>query len=119
MLATDPSQLQNEYDVVIVGSGYGGAVTAARLGYANRNAGKKLRIAILERGVEHATGSFPVTAPAFARKLKTSLTPLGLFEFVISQDFAVVQGSGLGGTSLVNGCVCIIPNPAVFQSWPR
>jgi cholesterol oxidase len=120
MLATDPSQLKDEYDVLIIGSGYGGAVTAARLGYANHKAGRKLRIGILERGIEHPTGSFPVTAGEFARLLRTSLTPLGLFEFVISQDFAVVQGSGLGGTSLANGCVCIIPNPEVFEKyWPR
>ncbi len=120
MLASDPSQLKQEYDVLIIGSGYGGAVTAARLGIANHRAGRKLRIAILERGIEHPTGSFPVTAGEFAAKLKTSLTPLGLFEFVISPDFAVVQGSGLGGTSLCNGCVCIIPERQVFEKfWPR
>ncbi len=118
MLASDPGQLQNDYDVVIIGSGYGGAATAARLGYANHRAGGKLRIAILERGVEHLTGSYPVTAGEFATFLKTPATPLGLFEFVLSPDFAVVQGSGLGGTSLCNGNVCIIPDREVFDSWP-
>jgi cholesterol oxidase len=120
VLATDYAQLKDHYDVLIVGSGYGGAVTAARLGYANHKAGKRLSIAILERGVEYPTGIYPVTATEFAASLKTSLTPLGLFEFVLSPDFAVVQGSGLGGTSLCNGCVCIRPDREVFeQFWPR
>ena len=41
------------------GSGYGGAITAARLGIANATAGKGLSIAVLERGDEHPTGTFP------------------------------------------------------------
>lgn len=119
MLATDYSQLRDNYDVLIVGSGYGGAITAARLGFANRACGKRLRIALLERGIEWPTGSFPVTAADFAGTLRTESSPLGLFEFVLSPDFDVVQGSGLGGTSLCNGCVCIIPDREVFETyWP-
>ncbi len=118
MLATDPARLKDDYDILIIGSGYGGAATAARLGHANHKTGRKLSIAILERGVEHLTGSYPVTAGEFATYLKTPATPLGLFEFVLSPDFAVVQGSGLGGTSLCNGNVCIIPDREVFGFWP-
>lgn len=58
-LASSPKELASEYDVVIVGSGYGGAITAARLGIANATAGKGLSIAVLERGDEHPTGTFP------------------------------------------------------------
>jgi cholesterol oxidase len=120
MLATDPARLSDHYDVLVIGSGYGGAITAARLGYANQKAGGRLKIAVLERGIEWPTGSYPVTAAEFARSLKTDLTPFGLFEFVFSPDFQVVQGSGLGGTSLANGNICIIPDREVFERfWPR
>ena len=77
MLATDHTQLKDHYDILIIGSGYGGAITAARLGYANHKAGGNLSIAILERGIEHPTGSFSSTALEFAGLLKTGFTPLG------------------------------------------
>jgi cholesterol oxidase len=119
-LATDHSQLKDHYDVLIIGSGYGGAIPAARLGYANAKAGGNLDIAILERGAEQLTGDFPVSTPEFAGDLKTPLNPLGLFEFIISQDFGVVQGNGLGGTSLVNGTICIEPDREAFDlGWPK
>jgi cholesterol oxidase len=119
MLATDPAKLRNDYDVLIIGSGYGGAITAARLGVANQRAQKMLHIAILERGDEHVTGAFPGTALEFAGQVRTNDNPLGIFEFVASPDFFVVQGNGLGGTSLANGNVLLIPQREVFETyWP-
>jgi cholesterol oxidase len=48
-LASPAEALGDSYDVVIVGSGYGGAITTARLAVANAAAGGKLRIAVLEQ----------------------------------------------------------------------
>ena len=45
------------YDVVVVGSGYGGGVTACRLARA------KQRVCVLERGREVPVGSFPSRLP--------------------------------------------------------
>ncbi|MEB4329724.1 hypothetical protein OQ856_08965 [Mycobacterium ulcerans] len=59
VLACNTDALRSEYDVVILGSGYGGAITAARLATANAAAGGKLDIAVLERGAEHPTGTSP------------------------------------------------------------
>src|SRR5205807_493950 len=97
MLAMDTRFLQDRYDVVIVGSGYGGAITAARLGYANHRAGNKLRIAVLERGDEHPTGSFPDRElDLFTQVRHPLLNPLGLYEYLASPDIDVLQGCGLG-----------------------
>lgn len=41
-------RLAGSYDVIVVGSGYGGAITAARL--ANAPINPKLKICLLERG---------------------------------------------------------------------
>ena len=49
-----------DFDVVIVGSGYGGAIAAAVLaGSTLKKDGRTPRIAVLERGREYLPGSFP------------------------------------------------------------
>lgn len=44
-----------------------------------------------------------------------------LYEFIVTDDLTVVQGCGLGGTSLINANVALDAEPAVFQdpSWPK
>lgn len=119
-LAASPAALRDEYDVVILGSGYGGAITAARLGVANARAGGKLRIAVFERGAEHPTGTFPETEKAAAAELRSPLNPLGLIELERFKTIDVIHANGLGGTSLINFNVAIVPDREVFlASWPK
>ena len=120
-LAAPADALGSEYDVVILGSGYGGAITAARLGVANaRVNGRKLAIAVLERGAEHPTGTFPETEKAAVAQLRGASNPLGLIELQRFKTIDVIQGSGLGGTSLINFNVAVVPDREVFlASWPR
>ncbi|HEX2568548.1 MAG TPA: GMC oxidoreductase [Polyangia bacterium] len=121
MLASDRSRLGDHYDVVIIGSGYGGAICAARLGCANARAGHPLRIALLERGDEHPTGRFPDTPAGFFSQLRhPERNPLGLYELLSHPTVDVMQGCGLGGTSLINASVALAPDREVFASgWPR
>ena len=105
------------YDVVVVGSGYGGAITAARL--ANAGLTPKLSVCILERGQEWPIGEFPDNlGDLLGNAYNPVLNPLGLYEFALFPDIAVIKGSGLGGTSLVNANVAIRPEPDVFDAWP-
>ncbi len=114
-----------DFDVLIVGSGYGGAVCAARLS-ARRRPGVK--IGLLERGREWVPGTFPDSLAnfrPFSRKsswLGQQLTrnPLGLYGFHNQGDVSVVAGSGLGGSSLINCAVVVEPEEAVFRQagWP-
>ena len=118
MLAKDWGQRQKTYDVVVIGSGYGGAITAARVS----GAGLKKSVCILERGKEWPVGKFPDTLAGVAAESRNPLTnPLGLYDFLLYKDIAVLKGSGLGGTSLVNANVAIMPDEGVFQgsAWPR
>src|SRR5207249_9708550 len=106
------------YDVVVVGSGYGGAITAACL--ANADVNPKLSVCILERGQEWPVGQFPDSlGDLLGSSYNPVLNPLGLYEFDLFPDIAVIKGSGLGGTSLVNANVAIRPEPDVFNSWPQ
>ena len=119
MLATPWNQRKNSYDVVVIGSGYGGAISAARLASAQLN--PKPAVCILERGKEWEPGHFPENLPDVLGAARGDLNPLGLFEFLSYQDISVIKGSGLGGTSLINANVAIRPDREVFEQfhWPK
>lgn len=114
LLANRLQDLRDCYGVIVVGSGYGGAIVAARLAEAGHD------VCILERGKEWSVGDFPDEEPEVLRELRSKHNPLGLFDFVGGLDVDVVVGNGLGGTSLINANVAIAPEPAVFASarWP-
>ncbi len=105
------SQLQASYDVVVIGSGYGGAVMAARLAQGRR-------LAIFERGREWAPADFPGTPGDALAQFRSGLAPLGLYDYRIGSTMDVFAGNGLGGTSLVNANVVVSADRDVFGNWP-
>ena len=108
------------YDVVVIGSGYGGAITAARVASAEWD-GEKPSVCVLERGREWLPGQFPDQLEEGPEALRSPLNPLGLHEIHLGSDISIWQGSGLGGTSLVNANVAIEPDSEVFDNprWPE
>jgi cholesterol oxidase len=115
LLSNASGKLQAEYRTVVVGSGYGGAVTAARL------AERGQPVCLLERGREFPVGTFPDTGEALAKNVRGGKRPLGLFDYYLCKDIDVLKGCGLGGTSLVNANVALPPDPEVFEDsrWPK
>jgi cholesterol oxidase len=119
-LGSGADKLQAHYDVVVVGSGYGGGVAASRL------ARMGLEVAVLERGREYLPGDFPTDILGAERETQISLPSahLGpataLFDMHVGKGAHVLVGCGLGGTSLINANVCIAPDPRVFAdvAWP-
>jgi cholesterol oxidase len=119
-LAIAASALKPRYDAVVVGSGYGGGVAACRL------ARMGLSVAVLERGRERLPGEFPASVAAASRETqvhgrKTDLgSETALFDVRLGDDIHVLMGCGLGGTSLINANVCLMPDPRVFDdpAWP-
>jgi cholesterol oxidase len=119
---TNPiSDLKDHYPVVVIGSGYGGAIAASRLARAGQ------QVCVLERGREFQPGEYPDTLAEARRQIQID-TPLGhegpptaLFDFRVNDDIHVVMGCGLGGTSLINANVALAPDPRVFQhrAWPE
>jgi cholesterol oxidase len=110
-------------DVLIVGSGYGGAIAAMRL------AGDGRKVFLFERGKEYATGEFPETiqmVPAHVQVLtKNRDLPIGypdaMFDFRLGNPVSVLVGCGLGGGSLINANVAMEPEDDLFNDprWPR
>lgn len=121
-------QFNKECDVLIVGSGYGGAIAAMRLAGLQRD-GKNLSIFVFERGSEYAVGEFPESVDEIPRHIQflrpDSDAPVGytdaLFDFRIGKQISVLVGNGLGGGSLINANVAMEPEAEVFQdrAWPK
>lgn len=112
----------DRYDVVVVGSGYGGGVAASRLA----RTGKK--VAVLERGREIAPGDYPRDMAGATDEFQLTLSRTGeklgskrdgLYDLRINDDVNVLVGCGLGGTSLINANVALEPDPRVFDTWPE
>lgn len=114
-------------DVLVVGSGYGGAVAAARLAGAKDAGGHAPTVWLLERGIEHLPGSFPARfgeLPGQVRFSRQDGRPArgylhGVFDVRLGDDVNVLVGNGLGGGSLINAGVMARPDPGVFKDrWP-
>lgn len=115
------------FDVVIVGSGYGGAVALAELAGLDVDR-RPLKIAMLERGSEYLPGAFPSRLSELAGHVRFSTragakpggVAEGLFDIRVGPDVGVVLASGLGGGSLINAGVMAAPLPEVFEEtcWP-
>ena len=103
--------LRPHYSAVVIGSGYGGGVAAARLARAG------VQVAVLERGREFLPGDFPAVESGFMREVQVDTpapgggarlgSPLALFDVRVNGDISVLVGCGLGGTSLINANVCL------------
>src|SRR3954454_2978794 len=84
------------FDAVIVGSGFGGAVTAYRLAEAG------MSVCVLERGKRYPPGSFARTPRQMASNFWDPTEGMfGLFDFWSFQGLNVLVSSGLGGGSLI------------------
>ncbi|CFX06402.1 GMC oxidoreductase [Candidatus Filomicrobium marinum] len=115
------SEIKPCYDVIIVGSGYGGGVSASRLARTGK------RVAVLERGREVLTGEFPNRFPDLKNELQVTGksvrtgSPTGLYDVRLGEHMHILVGCGLGGGSLVNAGVALRPTARVFEdhAWPE
>jgi hypothetical protein len=122
----DPGAI--DFDVVIVGSGYGGAIAAARLAGAMNSKGDKVTVCVLERGREYLPGMFPPHMSDLAGHVRFSTDGAtcprgereGLFDVRIGADVSAVVANGLGGGSLINAGVMAEPADEVWTrpEWP-
>ncbi len=105
---------------MVVGTGPAGSVLSYRLARAG------LRVAVLERGKEHRPGSFPetpgelVTHSQLWRNGRRIGAADALFDLRVFDDVMVLSGCGVGGTSLINASVSVMPDVEVMadRRWP-
>lgn len=114
------------WDVVIVGSGYGGAVAADTFSEKMNPEGQAVRVLVLERGREYVPGAFPSTLdelPSHVRIARAGHALIGqrnaLFDLRAGDGVHALVGNGLGGGSLINGAVMVKPDFAQLPPhWP-
>ena len=104
-------KLQENYDYVIIGSGFGGSVSALRL----REKGYK--VLVIEKGKWWKTGDFPknnwhlrkwMWLPAFRF--------FGIFKMTFLRHVGILSGVGVGGGSLVYANTLPRPKKQFFES---
>jgi cholesterol oxidase len=97
------------YDFVIIGSGFGGSVSALRL------TEKGYRVLILERGKRFADQDYATTNWKFWKYLwAPPLRAFGILQISPFKDVFVLHGSGVGGGSLGYASVLMRPDEKAF-----
>ena len=103
--------MRHNYDYVIIGSGFGGSVSAMRL------TEKGYSVLILERGKRFEDGDFPKTNWNLPKFLWLPvLRCFGIFQMTFLNGQLALHGSGVGGGSLTYGNVLMEPDERLFQS---
>jgi len=99
------------YDYVVIGSGFGGSVSAMRLSE------KGYRVLVLERGKRFRDEDFPRTNWNLRKFLwLPALRCFGIMELSTLKGVLVLHGSGVGGGSLVYANVLMQPSDALFDA---
>ncbi|XP_065826927.1 cholesterol oxidase-like [Oscarella lobularis] len=120
-LSSPIGDIKKHCSVVVIGSGYGGSISACRMARAGQE------VCILEQGKELLPTEYPNTLEEMLPEIKLtlpdgSLWPQkftdGFYDVVLSENVLIWKGCGLGGGSLVNSSIAIEPDKRVFDSWP-
>ncbi len=101
---------ENQYDFVVVGSGFGGSVSALRLSE------KGYRVAVLEKGKRYRTEDFPKTNWNLRKYMwMPRLGLYGIQMLTLLRHVLILHGGGVGGGSLVYANQLLVPPDEVFR----
>ncbi len=99
-----------DYDVLVIGSGFGGSVTALRL------TEKGYRVAVLEAGARFDENTYPKTSFDVTHYLfAPEVGCYGIQRIDSLRDCLILSGAGVGGGSLVYANTLYEPLPAFYQ----
>ncbi|MFO7177934.1 MAG: GMC family oxidoreductase [Pseudomonadota bacterium] len=107
---------EHEYDFAVVGSGFGGSVSALRL------AEKGYRVVVIEQGKRYQPEDFAKTSWNVRKYLwKPAIGCHGIMQMTLLDDVFVLHGAGVGGGSLVYANTLLVPPEEAFRDagWIR
>jgi cholesterol oxidase len=102
------------FDAIVIGSGFGGAVSACRLAEAG------YRVLVLERGRRWGAKTYPRkdTDPWWWSNEAPEQWN-GWLDMRVFEHIAVAQGAAVGGGSLIYANISAVPDRSVFETgWP-
>lgn len=100
---------ENDYDVLVIGSGFGGSVAALRL------TEKGYRVGVLEAGRRFEDADYPRTSWDARRFLwAPKLGCLGIQRIHLLRNVIILAGAGVGGGSLAYANTLYEPKDAFF-----
>ncbi len=103
--------MQYDYDYIIIGSGFGGSVSALRL------TEKGYKVLVIEKGRRWKPEDFPETNWKLSKWLWLPLARFrGIFKITIMRHVGILSGVGVGGGSLMYANTLPRPREAFFQS---
>ncbi|MEY4575940.1 MAG: hypothetical protein RL701_643, partial [Pseudomonadota bacterium] len=99
------------YDWIVIGSGFGGSVSALRL------AEKGYRVLVIEKGRRFARGDFAKTNMELSRWLWSPKVGMrGIYQMTFMKHVTILHGVGVGGGSLVYANTLPKPKRPFFAS---
>ncbi|MDH5721333.1 MAG: GMC oxidoreductase [Spirochaetia bacterium] len=102
---------QYDFDFAVIGSGFGGSVSAMRL------AQKGYSVLVIESGKRYESKDFPKTNLSFRKHFyMPKLFAYGIQRMNIFNDFLALSGAGVGGGSLGYACASYVPPDVFFQN---
>ena len=106
--------MSRQFDVIIIGSGFGGAITARRL------AEKGMNVLILERGRRWDVQQYPrKPTDSWIFSQNEPERHNGWLDMRFFKHMTVAQAAGVGGGSLTYSSVALEASPDVFtRGWP-
>lgn len=104
------SEQHYDFDYIIIGSGFGGSVSAHRLSE------KGYRVGVLEMGKRFRQNDFPKTNWNLPKYYWAPLLKLhGFLRMVVFRHVFVLSGVGVGGGSLVYANTALVPKDTVWD----